>query len=36
MSFEDGCWGLGFEPGWAGLVVRARGHIAVLDLGRQI
>jgi hypothetical protein len=33
---EDGCWCLGFGPGWAGLVVRARGHIAGLDLVRQI
>jgi hypothetical protein len=31
---DVGVWGFG--PGWAGLVVRARGHIAGLDLVRQI
>jgi hypothetical protein len=33
-GFRAGVWG--FEPGWAGLVVRARGDVAVLDLGLQI
>jgi hypothetical protein len=33
-GFRTGVWG--FEPGWAGLVVRARGDVAVLDLGLQI
>jgi hypothetical protein len=33
-SWEFGVWDL--EPGWAGLIVRTRGNIAVLDQGHQI